>query len=81
MYYYESDSVDDFVSDFRLVSGRVVSFSVFRTSLESRRFSCYIKNNTLLISSTYNLCNVNTNLDALYSIKFLKAILIVIIIK
>lgn len=40
---YDSESVDGFVSDFRLVSGRVVSFSVLRTSLESGRLSCYYK--------------------------------------
>lgn len=37
---YDSESVDGLVSDFRLVSGRVVSFSVLRTSLESGRLSC-----------------------------------------
>lgn len=42
--FYDSDNVDGLESDLRLVSGRVVSFSVFRTSLESGRLSCYIKN-------------------------------------
>lgn len=55
---YDSERVDGLV-DFRLGSGRVVSFSVFRTSFESGRLSCYIHIKIPNINVKITVKNIN----------------------